>query len=88
MSTLAKMQQDITAKRDGYVNEFETKRKKFEVDLKKDIQEFIKNYNTPQKYSFIIADEPDIFYYRDSLYDITADVLKGLNENYKKKNKD
>jgi outer membrane protein len=87
MGQLGRMQQEIVAKKEEFINQFETSRKKFEVDLKKDIQDYIKKYNTPQKYSFIIADEPDIFYYRDSLYDITTDVLNGLNEKYKKTNK-
>ena len=85
--TLNKMQQDIAVQKDTYIQQFETERKNFELALKKEIQEFIKNYNTPQRFAYIIADEPDIFYYRDTAYNITSAVLSGLNANYKSSNK-
>jgi outer membrane protein len=84
MQTLAKMQQDMAAQREKYLDEFETTRKKSEMELKKSIQDYLKAYNTPQRYSFIMADEPGIFYYRDSLYNITSEILQGLNAAYKK----
>jgi outer membrane protein len=87
MAVLNKKQQDINTKKQEYISQIENTTKDFEIKLKKSIQEFIKNYNTPQRFSFIVADEPGIFYYRDSIYDITRDVLNGLNENYKKNTK-
>ncbi len=86
MATLQKMQQNISVKREEYINEFENTRKKNEIDLKKDIQDFIKKYNTPQRFSYIVADEPGVFYYKDSIYNITTEVLNGLNSKYKSKN--
>lgn len=85
MATLQKMQQNIGTKRDQFISEFEAERKKSELSLKKDIQEFIRTYNTPQKFSYIVADEPGVFFYKDSLYDITTTVLEGLNGAYKAK---
>jgi outer membrane protein len=36
-------------------------------------------------YSYIFSNEAGFMYYRDTAYDITKDVLKGLNEQYSKK---
>jgi outer membrane protein len=85
MQTLAKMQQEMAGQREKYLEEFESTRKKSEQELKKSIQDYLKEYNTPQRYSFIMADEPGIFYYRDSIYNITSEILQGLNAAYKKK---
>ena len=34
----------------------------------------------------IISYEPGLFYYKDTAYNITEDLVKGLNEKYKKGN--
>jgi outer membrane protein len=82
---LEEKQQDVSAERDKGTIDFEQKRKIFELQIKENIVEFLREYNTPQRFSFIMADEPGIFYYRDSLYNITAEVLDGLNRQYGKK---
>jgi outer membrane protein len=82
---LAEKQQAINDEREKGTSGFEQKRKLFETEIKSHILTFINTYNTPQKFTFILADEPGIFYYRDSLYNITGDVLDGLNRQYRKK---
>lgn len=54
-------------------------------DIKTKIEDFLKEYNKDRRYSYIIAFEQGLFYYKDSAYNITDDVLKGLNEFYKNK---
>lgn len=54
-------------------------------DIKTKIEDFLKEYNKDKRYSYIIAYEQGLFYYKDSAYNITNDVLKGLNEFYKSK---
>lgn len=54
-------------------------------DVKTRIEDFLKTYNEQKGYSYIFAYEPGLFYYRDTAYNITSDVVKGLNELYKKK---
>jgi outer membrane protein len=54
-------------------------------DVNKKIEAFLKQYNADKGYSYILAYQPGTIYYKDSTYDITTDVLKGLNESYKKK---
>ena len=83
MASLQKMQQNIANKREAFVTEFENARKKSETTLKAAIQSFIKKYNTPQQYSYIVADEPGVFFYKDTFYNITGTLLAGLNDAYK-----
>lgn len=51
------------------------------------IKNYCKEFNKDGKYSYIIANEP-IFFYTDTAYNITSELLKGLNEYYGKKKKD
>ncbi|MFT4094501.1 MAG: OmpH family outer membrane protein [Niabella sp.] len=52
------------------------------LGLMKDIQDYLKKYNADGTYSFIFSYEPGLFYYKDTAYDITRDVLQGLNDQY------
>lgn len=56
-------------------------------DVKTAIEDFLKEYNRDKKFSYIVAYEQGLFYYKDSAYDITPDVIKGLNAAYKPKPK-
>ncbi len=63
--------------------------KKHQVDLMTDvrnkIENYLKEYNKEKGYAFILSYEPGfMLYYRDSVYDITSDVIRGLNDQYKK----
>jgi outer membrane protein len=63
-------------------NDYVTRRMQ---EVKTKIEDFLKEYNKTKGYSYIIAYEPGLLYYRDTLYNITADVVKGLNAMYGKK---
>ncbi|MFM2138005.1 MAG: hypothetical protein RJA57_312 [Bacteroidota bacterium] len=52
-------------------------------DIKSKIEAFLKEYNTTRNFSYIISYEQGLFYYRDTAYNITPDVVKGLNQLYK-----
>lgn len=54
-------------------------------EIKSKIQDFLKEYNKTHNYTYIVSYEQGLFYYKDTAYNITADVVKGLNELYKKK---
>jgi len=49
------------------------------------IKSYCKEFNKDKKYSYIIAREPGLFYYTDTAYNVTSDLLKGLNAFYGKK---
>lgn len=57
-------------------------------DLRKQIEDYLKIYNKQKDYAFILSYEPGfLLYYKDSAYDITPDLIKGLNEQYKNNKK-
>ena len=49
------------------------------------IKNYCKEFNKDKKYSYIIAREPGLFYYTDTAYNVTSELLKGLNAFYGKK---
>ena len=49
------------------------------------IKNYCKEFNKDKRYSYIIAREPGLFYYTDTAYNVTSDLLKGLNAFYNKK---
>lgn len=54
-------------------------------EIKSKIEDFLKEYNKDKGYSYILAYEPTIIFYRDTTLNITADLIKGLNEKYPRK---
>lgn len=83
---LQQMQQDFAA----HKQELEQKLYKFEMDkrleIRKKIEDFIQDYNKSRNYAYIIAyDNANSFIYnKDTLYNITNDLIEGLNASYKK----
>lgn len=56
-------------------------------EVKTKIEDFLKGYNQSRAYAFIFNNIPEMMFYKDSAYDITADVIKGLNQKYPPKKK-
>ncbi|HZF65114.1 MAG TPA: OmpH family outer membrane protein [Chitinophagaceae bacterium] len=56
-------------------------------EVKTKIETFLKDYNGEKGFSYIFAYEPGLFYYRDTAYNITQDVIRGLNSQYTTKKK-
>ena len=69
---------------DKEYNDFVTRRMQ---EVKSKIEDFLKEYNKDKGYSYIISYEPGLFYLKDTIYDITNDVVKGLNALYGKMKK-
>jgi outer membrane protein len=57
------------------------------LSVKKKIEEFLAQYNKDGKYSYIVAYEQGLFYYKDTAYNITNDLIRGLNLEYKNEKK-
>lgn len=85
---LGQMQQDAQSAGQEKNQELsgESMRRLQEVKLK--IQEFLKTYSAEHGYVFVYAaDRSDNIYYKDPSRDITADVIRLLNEQYKAEKK-
>ncbi len=52
--------------------------------VNKKIEDFLKEFNSNKKYTYILANQPGSIYYKDERFDITGPVLEGLNASYKK----
>lgn len=56
--------------------------------LNSEIESFLEDYNKQKGYAYIFSYQPgNLLYFKDSLYDITPDVVRGLNDLYKSKKK-
>ena len=57
-------------------------------ELKKTMNAFLEEYNKDKKYTFIFSfsSAMDVLFYKDKSYNITDDVVEGLNKAYKKVN--
>jgi outer membrane protein len=65
--------------------EYVKKVQQLEGSLREKIKTYLKEYNSDRKYAYIMSLEDRVFYYVDTVYDITVDVIKGLNQQHKSK---
>lgn len=80
-------QNQIAEKRQSLYDQFNSFVANKNMYLKKNIEDYLKEFNADKTYSFIFAYEPGLFYYKDTAYDITNEVLKGLNQKLKAEKK-
>ena len=82
----AQMQQSYEQRQLALEQELQKLRVEKMNDVRNRIEDFLKEYNKKKEYAFILSYEPGfMLYYKDSAYDITNEVVKGLNVDYKKK---
>ncbi|HEY0679070.1 MAG TPA: OmpH family outer membrane protein [Chitinophagaceae bacterium] len=68
-------------------DDLKTEYQKMLMDVNKKISDFLKEYNKSKGYNYIITNEQSLIYYKDSVYNITKDVVDGLNAAYNEKKK-
>ena len=54
-------------------------------EVKKEIEEYLKEYNKEKGYTYILSNSSDLIYLKDTSYNITKDLVKGLNDQHNKK---
>ena len=64
-------------------SEFQSETNKYNNSLRDSIQNFLKVYNKDKKYTLILSKAGDNLLYADKAYDITNEVIAGLNKSYK-----
>ncbi|HEU4553059.1 MAG TPA: OmpH family outer membrane protein [Chitinophaga sp.] len=80
--SLMEKQQQLEAKRQNLSQQYMEQEAKFNEDLQKRLDNFLKTFNADKKYSFIFsyrAGASNILY-KDEALDITAPVIEGLNK--------
>jgi outer membrane protein len=85
-NVLAEMDMEIKNKATELNQNYQTYYMSKQQEIVSKIKSFCKEFNKEKKYSYIIAKEPGLFYYTDTIYNVTPELLKGLNEFYGKKN--
>lgn len=80
---LQKQSADLDALNRRLSNEFQTETEKYNAALRDSIQHFLAVYNKDKKYGLILSKAGDNILYADKAYDITNEVIAGLNKAYK-----
>jgi outer membrane protein len=82
----AQMQQTYQARKQSLQESLLKHNEDMKADIRKKIEEYLKEYNKAKGYNYIISYEANSFIYiRDTANNITDDLVEGLNASYKKK---
>ncbi|WP_300699666.1 OmpH family outer membrane protein [Bacteroides sp.] len=80
---IAKLEQDLQALSQKLQAELMSENEKNSLQLRDSINSFLKEYNKTKGYSMIISNTGfDNLLYADSCYNITREILEGLNARY------
>jgi outer membrane protein len=82
---LKQLEDRLKSKRQELDQQYQDFVMRSQLNLKKSIEDFVTEYNKTKQYSYIVSYEQGLFYFKDTIYNITADLVKGLNEQYKGK---
>jgi len=82
---LAQLEKNYTNREQQLAAEMQEESFKRLQEVKQKIEAFLVNYNKNKEFAYIFSSNPDLMYYKDTAYDITADIVKGLNAEYKPK---
>lgn len=80
---LQKQNADLQALQQRLGAEFQAETEKFNKALRDSIQHYLAVYNKDKKISLILSKAGDNILYADKTYDITNEVIAGLNKAYK-----
>ena len=80
---LQKQNNDLQVLNQRLSAEFQTETDKYNSALRDSIQNFLNIYNKDKKFSIIFSKQGDNLLYADKAYDITKEVIAGLNKAYK-----
>ena len=83
---LAQLEKNYTSREQQLAAEMQEESFKRLQEVKQKIEAFLVSYNKNKEFAYIFSSNPDLMYYKDTAYDITADIVKGLNAEYKPKN--
>lgn len=81
----AQMQQNYQQRRLTLEQQLESLKMDYKKNIKNKIEIYLKEFNKDNRYSYIISYEPELMFYKDTTYNITNELIEGLNAAYKKK---
>ena len=79
---LLQQQQQVDQRKQGLTQKLSEKSYKFMDDIQKKLKDFLNQYNKTKNYQYILTTGTGLDYmlYKDSTFNITADVIKGMND--------
>jgi len=76
-------QQEFQRLQDEYSNQLAVEQQNMNNQLFEKISEYVKKYNTPERYKFILTRTiGGSMWYANESFNITNDIIKGLNDEY------
>lgn len=82
-ASIQKQAQDADALQQRLGAEYQNEVTKYNKALSDSVHNYLKEYNKDKKFAIILAKSGDNILYADPAYNITDDVIKGMNQAYK-----
>lgn len=82
-ANLQRQQADLQGLQQRLGNEFQAEQEKYNKALHDSINHYLAVYNKDKKYSMILSKSGDNLLYADKAFDVTSEVIAGLNKAYK-----
>ena len=82
---LQREQQDLAELEQRLMNELANENAQLNMEMRDSIQAFLKTYNKAKKFDYIFSRSGDNILLANPKFDITRDVVAGLNKRYKAK---
>jgi len=82
-AAIERQQRDLQELQARLENELASETAKFNETLRDSLQSFLKAYNKDKQFSLILTKQGDNILLADKKFDITQDVINGLNKRYK-----
>ena len=82
-AAIERQQRDLQELQARLENELASETAKFNETLRDSLQNFLKDYNKDKQFSLILTKQGDNILLADKRFDITNDVINGLNKRYK-----
>ncbi len=80
---LEKLNEQMKARKQQLDQDYFDLRTRKETDIKSKIENFCTELNKEHKYNYIVSYEQGLFFYKDTAYNITKELVQGLNEKHK-----
>ena len=84
-ASIQKEQSDLAELADRLQNEFAMEQARINEEARDSIQSFLKRYNKTKKYDYVLVKAGDNLLIANPKFNITNDIVKGLNKRYKVK---
>lgn len=82
-SAIERQQRDLQELQARLENELANETQKFNTALRDSLNNFLNSYNKDKKYDMILSKSGDNILFANKKFDITQDVINGLNKRYK-----